>query len=887
MRSLGNLGCYLLGLFHMRLNALLLMLVLVAADQLRAAHIIGGEIFYDHLGGNSYLITLDLYRDCAPGLTAFDASVQIRAFTANGQVHATQTIDFNGETIVPVVIPNPCLVAPPNVCVATTRYQATFNLPPTPGGYTISYQRCCRVPAILNLMAPGDQGLTCTVRVPGQPNSVNDSPRFADYPPIVICVGEELVFDHSAIDGDGDSLVYRLCTPLTGGSTFDPAPVPAAPPYTPVPWAAGYSEAFQLDAAPPMSIDPVSGQLSVMPTQQGAYAVGVCVEEYRNGVLLNSSSRDFMFTVVVCDANIAAGISAQGPDAACSGLTQAFDNQSINGQFWAWDFGDPNTLADTSSATSPSWTYSAPGIYTVTLIANPGWPCADTSSAEYEAFLPIDPTFVPPANLCGSSTVELDAIGNISPAAIIAWDFGAAATPTSAVGNPVTAEFSTAGLQTVTVTVQDNGCTESFSAQVGVFPEPEAAMAPQDQFCEGLAFSFVNESTGATNYNWDFGDTGTAADTSLSASPTWTYAQPGTYVVQLVASGPGPCFDTATTLYDVYLNLFPTFEPPAIRCPNELAEFVLQGDFTPDAEVVWDFGSVATTESATGAMATAGFAPVGVHPVTVSVTDNGCSGSYTDSVTVFPFPVADFTSDTRSCVGAVFGFQDLSTAATPLSYNWDLGDGTTTTEVEPQHQYAEPGVYTVTLTVSTESGCIGSDTRVLQDQVEVFPNPVAAFSALPREVSVFDPRITVEDFSVDAVSWEYAVEGNTFLGPDFDYSFLEGGRFEITLRVLSGNGCPDVTTRTVFVSDHIFWAPNAFTPDGDGVNDTWSPTVIGARNYELEIFDRWGNLRFRTEDPKQGWDGEGLPSTVFTYRVRIKEWGADSKEYVGHFSLLR
>jgi len=521
------------------------------------------------------------------------------------------------------------------------------------------------------------------------------------------------------------------------------------------------------------------------------------------------------------------------------------------------------------------------------LVANPGWPCADTSYAVYEAYLPIGPSFATPPNLCGASTVDFTATGNIGPGALVTWNFGAAATPASAVGNPVSASFPTDGLQTVSVTVAENGCTESFSAQVGVFPNPQAAIAPQDQLCDGLTFTFVNESQAAAGYRWDFGDPNTLADTSLLVSPTWTYAQTGTYTVTLVASGPGPCADTATTVFDVYLELFPSFIAPEVRCPGEPAEFTVAGNFSANAAVLWNFGSVGSPQGATGSNATAAFLPVGVHPVTVSVAENGCAGSFTDSVTVFPFPVADFTSDTRSCVGAIFGFQDLSTAATPLSYLWDFGDGASSTEAEPQHQYAASGVYTVTLTVSTNSGCISSNTLVRPAQVEVFPNPVAAFSALPREVSVFQPDISVQDFSVNAASWEYEVEGSTFLTPDFDYSFLEGGQYIITLRVLSENGCPDSTTRTVFVSDHIFWAPNAFTPDGDGLNDTWAPVVIGVREYELEIFDRWGNLRFRTDDPKQGWDGEGQPATVFTYRVRIKEWGANSKEYVGHFSLLR
>lgn len=871
------------------MNRLLFLSICLCLSQARAwaGHIIGGEIYYEHLGGSSYLVTLDLYRDCAPGATAFDATVEIRAFSANGSAYSTQSIPYNGETIVPVVIPNPCLAAPPNVCVATTRYQATFNLPPSVGGYTISYQRCCRVPSILNLLQPGSQGLTCTVRVPGQPNSANDSPHFANYPPIAICVGEELVFDHSALDGDGDSLAYVLCTPLRGGSVATPAPTPDPPPYQEVPWGAGYSAGYQLDASPPMSIDAVSGQLSVRPTQQGAYAVGVCVQEYRNGVLLGTSTRDFMFTVVICDANIVSGVADQLPGASCNGLTQVFENQSVNGQFWAWNFGDPTTMADTSSALEPTWTYSVPGTYTVMLIANPGWPCADTSFSQYEVYLPIDPEFSTPANLCGVSGISFEATGNFGPAAVIGWDLGAGATPATGTGTQVSASFDTDGLQNVTLTITDNGCTESFSATFGIFPEPVAGIAPQDQFCTGLTYDLVNTSIGATSYRWDLGDPAILADTSLLAAPSWTYAQPGTYTVELVATGPGPCSSTASVVLDVYTELSPTFVQPAIRCPGELAEFTLGGSFTSGAQAVWDFGTAGSPQAATGTNASARFNEVGVYPVTVSVSENGCFGSFTDSVTVFPFPIADLSSGTGACVGAEFAFQNLSNAATPMTYVWDFGDGEQSTEFEPVHLYKDPGNYTVSLTVSTDSGCISSDVAVRPGQVDVFPLPTAAFSALPREISVFDPQIEVEDLSLGAIGWEYAVEGNTFLSPDFSYSFLEGGQFIITLNVVSENGCVDNTTRTVIVSDHIFWAPNAFTPDGDGLNDTWSPTVIGARNYSLEIFDRWGALRFSTEDPKQGWDGEGLPASVFNYRVRVKEWGAESTEYLGHFSLLR
>ncbi|MCW5899055.1 MAG: PKD domain-containing protein [Flavobacteriales bacterium] len=866
----------------------LLTLLLTAAcvTGLQGAHIIGGEIYYDHLGNNNYQVHLKLYRDCGPGITGFDANVTIGIFNANGGLHSTLSIPFPGEIQIPIVVGNPCLQAPPNLCIATTTYSTVVSLPPTPGGYTLTYQRCCRVPAILNLVNPGAQGLTCTVKIPGTPNSQNSSARFDNYPPIVLCVGEQLVFDHGASDPDGDELVYELCTPYHGGSQFDPAPFPAAPPYAFVPWAAGYNVNNQINSNPAMTVNADNGILTVTPTQIGFYAVGVCVKEYRNGVLLSEGRRDFMFVVVVCDANIVSVVAGQPSGAACLGLTQTFGNNSVNGQFFFWDFGDPTTLADTSNLATPTYTYPAPGSYTVTLIANPGWPCADTSTSVYSVFLPLDPVFEPPEALCGASMTELTATGNFTGAATVTWNLGPTATPSMAQGAIVDVTFQPIGTQDVTVTVSENGCTESFTGQVSVFPIPVAAIGEQTTFCTGLTMQFTNESQGASGYLWDFGDPSSANDNSTATNPNWTYGQTGTYTVTLTADPNGPCPNSTTAVFDVYTDIPISFAEPPIACPGQPVVFTAQGNFGAGTQFVWNFGS-GMPAAGTGVTASSSFAEVGVHEVTVDVEANGCEGSYTGTVEIHPFPVADFTSESQACVGAWFAFTDLSEALTPMAYLWDFGDGNTSTASDPVHQYQAPGSYTVTLTVNTTMGCIASDTRIRPDQVVVYPNPIAAFTALPNEVSVFDPVVSIEDFAYDAVSWYYTVDGQTYNSPTFTHFFSDGGQYEIWQYVVSPNGCPDSTLRMVYVSDHIFWAPNAFTPDDDEVNEVWLPTVIGARFYELMIHDRWGRLVFSTDDPKQGWNGADHPQGVYVYTARIKEWGAYSKEYQGHFSLLR
>ena len=131
------------------------------------------------------------------------------------------------------------------------------------------------------------------------------------------------------------------------------------------------------------------------------------------------------------------------------------------------------------------------------------------------------------------------------------------------------------------------------------------------------------------------------------------------------------------------------------------------------------------------------------------------------------------------------------------------------------------------------------------------------------------------------------MEGSTFTTPTFTYVFQEAGTFEVVQVVTSGLGCRDTTSIRVIVTGSLFHAPNAFTPDGDGLNDQWLPVVIGAREYDLAIFDRWGTRLFHTQDPKAGWDGAGLPIGVYTYKAWLAEHGPERYEFVGSITLVR
>ncbi len=510
--------------------------LLATVGSASAAHIIGGELYYDFLGANQYRITLTLYRDCAGTGAEFDALGNITIFDGNGWPQQLITVPYAGSTFVPVVLDSPCLSFPPNLCIETTSYITTVILPPNPTGYTISYQRCCRQPGVVNLMAPAAAGLTCTTRIPPQADAANSSPRFNSLPPVALCAGEPLVFDHSATDPDGDELVYALATPFTGGSQANPYPTNSTPPpYTPVTWASGYNEDHQIDSQPPMAIDPATGELTVTPTNIGNYVIAVSVKEYRGGVLLSETIRDFLFSVVACNATVDAIIAPQTEF--CTGeLTIDFSNASVGGQYWHWDFGEPGTNADTSSMRDPVWTYAQPGTYTVTLVANPGLSCTDTAQAVFELYPTPQPSFSVPGPICGSLDTVLTALGNFGQGASIQWSFGSNATPSSATGQQVHVQFGESGPHPVTLSVQENGCTGTASGTVFTYPTPNVhfTFSPASPQLVGSNISFTDQS--ATNgvqvssVTWLLNDS-TVQDGG--AQWAWLNAQPGQHVVTL------------------------------------------------------------------------------------------------------------------------------------------------------------------------------------------------------------------------------------------------------------------------------------------------------------------------------------------------------------------
>ena len=892
------------------------ILFLIIPVNVFASHIIGGEIWYDYLGGDQYRIHIALYRDCASTGAAYDNPLSLGIFNSNNQLVQEVSVPFPGSNNLQVVFNNPCVTPPSGICAERAIYTTIITLPPTPGGYTAAYQRCCRGPNVTNLNNPDDTGLTLSTFITGTNSNalVNSTPRFTNYPPLVLCNNEDLIFDHSATDPDGDSLAYELVTPFAGANGINPAPAPPpAPNYPLVSWAGSFNAAVPLGPGSTTTINPVTGELFVDANNLGLYVVGIRVKEYRNGVQIASTTRDFLFRVVNCIVELQAVVTDQenspGFVSYCQGLTFTFDNQSWGGQSYAWDFGVSGITTDVSTAFEPTYTFPSPGTYNVTLIVNPGWPCSDTTVMPFIFNNPLEVDFTYDDSLCffGNS---VDFVGEIlagSPNATLTWDFGPSASIPSATGSNVNnVNFSTTGSHDVKLVGTFGICSDSITHSVFILPEPVAAFnLPVNYECNGLTHTFDNTSQGSTSYNWDFGVPGVNTDVSTAFEPTFTFPASGTYIVTLISSVSAGCSDTIQKSFTVYEPLSVSFTHNDSLCiTNNSFNFVGNVSGPSITTYSWNFGPNGTPSTATTLnVSNVVYNQPGHFNVTLTASFLSCSQTASSSLFVFKEPTINFgLEDGLQCVPFPAQFIDSCTSDTPLYYLWDFGDGGTSTLANPMHVYTQPGQYPVTLQVHTLAGCIETLTLTRNDLINVHPRPVSIFTVNPPTTDICHSTISFNDQSQGAISVWYNFDDTNELIEDSPtsslddpvYMYLTSGTHYPLQIATNEFGCTDSSRQQIIVEPFTVYIPNAFTPDGNDYNNTfYAKSYLDASEWEMRIFNRWGELLFTSHDQYEEWDGmykgELVPSGIYTYVVKYTPcsvWEGEQK-LVGHVNVLR
>ena len=643
-----------------RYTSLFIVLAFILSSNLYAKHIIGGVMSYECLGNDMYKITLKVYRDCAGGGAGFDQIAQIGIYKCGNTINCSNLKQMNAFLKPkPMVLEQSsidppyyqCLKVPPIVCVEEGIYEFTVSLPKSTESYFVVYQRCCRNNSISNIVDPANTGATFMVEITPEAQTLcNSSPVFNNFPPTLICANNILVFDHSAIDKDGDQLVYSLCSPLAGGGSGgggngcgSVTPTPSCPPpFDDVQYILPtYAFDKPLGVNSPISLDPFTGKLTVKPTVLGQFVVGVCVSEYRNGVLLSTVRRDFQFNVANCQPNVVADIQKDQTIGAkkfvvntCSLKTITFINKSgppseIYSYDWVFPQGNPvHTLTANATVTFPG-----PGTYNGIMVLNGGNACADTSDIIVNIYPEIHANFVSDYDTCKAEPVLFNdqSIADAGKVQNWYWDFGDKAVSNKK--NPYYA-YKKPGTYNVKLTVVDiNGCVDSINKIVKYYPVPPLINIQPSSFigCVPGTVTFTNLSKPIDNtykINWDFGD----GTTSKQISPTHIYDSAGVYTISLDITSPIGC--KTSQIFNSY-------------------------------------------------------------------------------ITIEPRPVAGFiyTPDNPSNLDPEVKFKDLSSGA--AAWGWDFGDGGRSIIQNPVHVYSDTGMFVVTQYITHKSGCVDSLSKVV------------------------------------------------------------------------------------------------------------------------------------------------------------------------------
>lgn len=282
---------------------------------------------------------------------------------------------------------------------------------------------------------------------------------------------------------------------------------------------------------------------------------------------------------------------------------------------------------------------------------------------------------------------------------------------------------------------------------------------------------------------------------------------------------------------------------------------------------------------------------------TVTVSD-GCtvqSGQATASVNVLQIPVINISNTgIASCPPLCTSFYDSTLIASGIitSWQWHFSNGQSSSVPSPQVCFTAEGSYTGTLVVQTANGCQIAPSVV--SGIQVYPLPVADFTSNTYTVTLTDPLFELSNNSTNTDSVWWQANGQVYTGNTLPLTYDNEGIYPVKLTAINHYGCIDSITKVLTVKpDFTFYAPNAFTPNGDTRNELFLPLGLGWKTgtYELLVFDRWGNLAFRSTDPNKGWDGRKggslmAPEDIYVWKVELDDIFNKHHSMMGHVTLL-
>jgi large repetitive protein len=448
---------------------------------------------------------------------------------------------------------------------------------------------------------------------------------------------------------------------------------------------------------------------------------------------------------------------------------------------------------------------------------------------------------------------------------------------------------------TYTVTVHDiNGCISTASVTITQPAAITVNITGPGLICAGSTATLTANVAGGTMpyaYNWS------GVGLTASASNTADVTPPGSETYTVVITDANGCTATAEFTTTAGPPVFVTATGASI-CPG--------GSATICANATGGTGGtdIFTWQPGNYSSPCITVSPNLTTVYTVTVVDNcGTTATATATVQMNPYPVVNFSADLyQGCVPLCIQFYNNSTltSGAAQSFSWLFGNGDSSNVSNALYCYPSSGIFSVSLTVVSDSGC--SATLKKSQIITVYPAPVAAFTMSPQPTTILSPTIQFTNTSTGAYPitywfWNFGdgssdTVSNITQNPTHTYA--DTGTYCAQLATMDEHGCTDTTTNCLII-EPIFtlYIPSAFTPNGGGLNETFMAKGVYVKTFSMDIFDRWGEHLYHTDDINAGWNGTAKGGStvcqedIYVYKILATDMENNQHSYIGSVTLIK
>lgn len=468
-------------------------------------------------------------------------------------------------------------------------------------------------------------------------------------------------------------------------------------------------------------------------------------------------------------------------------------------------------------------------------------------------------------------------------------------------------------------TTLPGGCTGDSTRTIRISPVPSSQFVVDTLAydCQLMMIRLTAAQQGLPEYHWAIQENGVLVYDSRTtdASIEYQFNRPSSNASDMSVDASldtknfANCPSTITTRSWVVpkqsnMNASFTATPPLQSLPNSTV--TITNTTNPGPWLYkWTFGD-GDSSAVSNSSFTHTYATYGTYIITLRVQDGVCVLTHTETVEIDAIPpLVDFSyAPPSGCVPLTVKFTNLSQYADPSTYRWDFGDGQATSQAsDPSYTYYQPGTYTVSLSASNITGQTVKETKSMI--IEVYAEPQADFAVKPELLYIPGDVMYTSNRSLDATTflWDFG-DGQTSNEVQPQHVYKSEGAFDISLIAYNIYGCSDTTVH--YAAVHVqkggqVLVPNAFSPNvagsggpggsSNGKNDVFLPLMRGVVEFELLVFNRWGELLFESHDASNGWDGyyngKLCAQDVYVYRLTAMFDNGEKTVRVGDINLIR